>query len=537
MRKLRKLLENLRQNTCGNAALVVGVGMPALIGSAGLAVDVSQWFLWKNEMQFAVDQAALAGAWARTDSSTSSTYSARAIQEYDANVQIVKDFDSTPVVSLVSIGTGANNAVQVTASASKSLPFSSFVTGTAATVKVSARASISGSGTSFTGCFVALHPSMQGAFTLGGSASGSATCGVVALSNHPTAALVKNGNSTAQLGTLVAAGGIDAGFSSNGTMQPNTSGLSDPYSGTSAPNPSPSPARTYSCPAASAGTTTTTATRQVSTVTTYGYYTGNNSNQALTSAQSGTNTTTYSPATAGSSDPGTPQAAVSVPNGTTAGAQSPVTAYTYMRQVSTSPKKYEVKKVVTTTTYSNVVANTTGYSDGIARPSPGTYGAINIACQTIFAPGIYVVDTIDFGQSQVVTGDGVLFVIKTSNGMKINSQSNISLSGISQSVLETTYGYSTTAAKLMATMVIYDADSTDQIKINGNSTVTLNGIVYTPKREIWFNGNSAVSGVCMMVVANNITFTGTTDLSSFCIPAGGNILNAGGANPSVKLVL
>lgn len=536
MRKLRKLLKNLKRNTCGNAALVVGLGMPALVGTAGLAVDVSQWFLWKNEMQFAVDQAALAGAWARTDSSTSATYSARATQEYEANVQIVKNFDTTPDVTLVSIGTGTNNAVQVTASASKSLPFSSFVTGTAATVRVSARASMSGGGTGFTGCFIALHPSMQGAFTLGGNASGSATCGVVALSNHVTAALVKNGNSTAQLGTLVAAGGIDAGFSSNGTMQPNTSGLSDPFSGTSAPNPSPSPAQTYSCPTASAGTTTTTATRQISVVTTYSYHTGNNSNQALSSAQAGTNITTYSPATAGSNVPGTAQTGVSVANGTTAGS-TPVTAYTYMRQVSTSPKKYEVRKVVTTTTYSNVVAATSGYSDGIARPNPGTYGAINVACQTIFAPGIYVVDTIDFGQSQIVTGDGVLFVIKTSNGMHINAQSNITLSGITQSMLETTYGYTTTAAKLMATMVIYDADSTDQIKINGNSDVVLNGIVYTPKREIWFNGTSAVSGVCMMVVANNLTFTGTTDLSSFCIPGGGNILNAGGANPTVKLIL
>ena len=125
MRKLRKLLKNLKRTTCGNAALVVGLGMPALVGTAGLAVDVSQWFLWKNEMQFAVDQAALAGAWARTDSSTSSTYSARATQEYEANVQIVKNFDTTPDVTLVSIGTGTNNAVQVTASASKSLPFSS----------------------------------------------------------------------------------------------------------------------------------------------------------------------------------------------------------------------------------------------------------------------------------------------------------------------------------------------------------------------------------------------------------------------------
>ena len=40
--------------------------------------------------------------------------------------------------------------------------------------------------------------------------------------------------------------------------------------------------------------------------------------------------------------------------------------------------------------------------------------------------------------------------------------------------------YTTTVADQLASMVIFDADSTDQIKLNGNSDVSLNGIVYTP---------------------------------------------------------
>jgi Flp pilus assembly protein TadG len=39
----------------GNAALIVALGMPALIGGAGLAVDTAQWYMWKRELQFAVD--------------------------------------------------------------------------------------------------------------------------------------------------------------------------------------------------------------------------------------------------------------------------------------------------------------------------------------------------------------------------------------------------------------------------------------------------------------------------------------------------
>ncbi len=534
MRPLRAWLQKLKSDNSGNAALIVALALPALIGGGGLAVDTAQWFLWKRELQVAVDQAAIAGAWARTSSSTLSTYETRAIQEYNANIQTVADFDTAPVVSLSNYGAGLNNAVTVEASASKQLPFSSVLTGRAITVKVSARAATS-PGTNYSGCMVALHPSMQGAFTLGGNASGSATCGVVALSTHATAAMVKNGSSTAQLGMLVAGGGIDSEFSSNGTMHPNSSGLADPFGSVPTPNPSPSPAQTYSCPAVTEAKTTTTATRQITTVVSYQYHTGNNSNQALASAKAGTNTTTWSPATSGSTTIGAAQNNIEVPSSTVAGSSSE-TSYFYTRQVSTSPKKYEIRKTVTTTTYSNVATTTVPASDGIARPQPGTYGAINIACETRFQPGIYVVDTIDFGQNYVVTGNDVMFVVKTSNGMHINSNSNITLSGITKDTLVNTYGYSSTVADQLASMVIYDKDSTDQIKLNGNSTVSLNGIVYTPKREIWFNGTTSVTGVCLMVVANNLTVTGTTDFNNFCIPAGGNILDAGGAEAVVSLV-
>ena len=63
---LRAWLKSFKKSTSGNATLLVAVGMPMLIGSSGLAVDVAQWYMWKNELQYAVDQAAIAGAWART---------------------------------------------------------------------------------------------------------------------------------------------------------------------------------------------------------------------------------------------------------------------------------------------------------------------------------------------------------------------------------------------------------------------------------------------------------------------------------------
>ena len=59
---IRRTAQRLKASKSGNAALLVALGLPVLIGSSGLAVDVSQWYMWKQELQFAADQAALAGA-------------------------------------------------------------------------------------------------------------------------------------------------------------------------------------------------------------------------------------------------------------------------------------------------------------------------------------------------------------------------------------------------------------------------------------------------------------------------------------------
>jgi Flp pilus assembly protein TadG len=531
----RKLMRKLSKARSGNAAMLVALGLPALIGSGGLAVDVAQWFIWKRELQFAVDQAAIAGAWARADSTTINNYQVRSLQEFNSNLQVTEDFAASPVIELVDHDGGIDNAVQVTASATRALPFSNIFLEEGVTVRVTARALLNEGG-NWSGCIVALHPTAEGAFTLGGNASGNATCGTVALSNDPDAAMVKNGNSTAQLGQLVATGGIDADFAVNGTMHPFTAGLTNPFADSTEPDPDSSPSRTYSCPTASAGTTVTTGDKSTTTTITYLYVRGNNSNQALNNAQNGTNSYSYSPVTAGSTDTAS-ESGVALPNGTAVGTVNGAPKYTYVRQVMNSPKVHEVKKTVTNVTYSNVTTTTTGASDGIARPLPGTYSTINIACATEFPPGIYLIDDIDFGQNHVVTGDGVLFVIRNAGGMHINSQSVVTLTGISKDMLMNTYGYSEADASKMARMVIYDEHTTEQFKLNGNADVFFFGTIYMPNREIWFNGTATATGKCMMLIASQITFTGTIDLNNFCVPTGATIPNAGGSAASVRLVV
>jgi len=444
---IRRVLSDLRHNKSGNALLLVALGMPVLIGTSGLAVDSAQYYMWKRDLQFAVDQAALAGAWARTTTGTQSTYVSRALQEYNANVQVTNGINTAPTTSLINYNGGTANAVQVVASATKLLPFSNIITMQAVTVTVQATASAVPAGAAvtttttlntLTACVIALDPSAAGAFTIGGSASGTVGCGGAALSSDPSAAIRENGNPSAQFGQLVATGGIETSLLNNvggdsTKLKSDTVGLTDPFSGVTQPTGN-GVARTYAC------------------------------------------------------------------------------------------------------------------NKGTASPLPGTYTNIMIGCTTTFQPGIYVINgTIDFSKNTTVTGTDVLFVMTTANQIaNINSNSNIALSGITANTLMSTYGYPATNAAKLAGMLFYDTQSTSQIKFNGNSTTNFNGIVYMPNRSLWFNGTSAVSGACMMLVARTLMLDGTTNLSSFCKANNANSLTVrpqietttttAGTVPVVKLV-
>ena len=528
---IRRLFTDLAGNNSGNAMLLVALGMPVLIGSSGLAVDSAQYYMWKRDLQFAVDSAALAGAWARTSTVTASTYQARALQEYNANVQSPGDFDTGPTTTLLTVG--GHDAVKVVASASKALPFSKIISTRNVTVKVEALASAVAAGATvtttttlntLTACMFALHPSAAGAFTIGGSASGSVGCGGAAMSNHPSAAIREQGNPSATFGSLVAGGGIEISLLNNvggvaSRLLSNTEGLTDPF-GTLAQPTGSGVAQTYTCPTPSAGTTTTTANTSTVNRTVYGYYVGSNSSTTTPLIPKPTTAATGYLADPGDSAPST-ATKVTVPDATTEGK---VVVGTQTRGTmvqiggSNGAKKYRAPLVTPTTTYTGVIPKGSGSNDGIARPEPGTYSNITIACTTNFQPGIFLINgTIDFSANSVVTGTNMLLVMTAANRINnINSNINLSLSGITKALLMSKYGYTDANASKIDGMLFFDSHSDGELKFNGNSTTAFNGIMYMPNRHLWFNGTSAVSGKCMKLVSARITLNGTTDLSSFC---------------------
>ena len=244
LKKVKRLIKSLRRNSSGNVLMVFALGMPVFVGGAGLAVDTAQWYMWKREMQYAVDQAALAGAWSRVGGSTGNVYRTRAQQELAANLQVV-DFEGTPSIALANYAGGTNNSVLVTLNASKALPFSSMLMGHGATIGVRAQASFE-RGRTFTACLIAVDPSTSGAITIGGSAYVVANCGAAALSTNPEA-VIRNGNPTFDVGYIVAGGGIDNDFDGDPDLQiyENQTGLVDPFAALVPPN-NPTP-QTYEC--------------------------------------------------------------------------------------------------------------------------------------------------------------------------------------------------------------------------------------------------------------------------------------------------
>ena len=564
---IRRFLADLRGNKSGNAVMLVAIGMPVLIGTSGLAVDSAQYYMWKRDLQFAVDSAALAGAWARTSTATQSAYQSRALQEYNANIQNTGPFDTGPTTTLVNYNSGTSNAVKVVASATKTLPFSNIITGRSTTVTVTATASAVAPGATvtttttlnvLTACMIALHPTAKGAFTIGGTASGSVGCGGAALSTDPSAAIQENGNPSATFGQLVAGGGIEISLLDNVGGDPlklksNTVGLTDPLTGVATPTGS-GVAQAYSCPTATAGTasvTTYTATQLLRTKITYAYTKGKTA--ATASPTTYTSGTGYLPNSDNS--PGVTSSLSRTTSAYTAGGPTQTGPTVGTAVAITGNNTSTIWRTLTTTTWttiSNVDSSTvvgTPSNDGIARPTPGTYTDIYIACKTIFQPGIYVINgTIDFSQNKTVSGSGVLFVMTSANRISnINSNSNLSFSGITAATLMAApYNYTATNAAKIAGMLFFDKLSTDEIKFNGNSTTNFNGIIYTPNRPLWFNGTSAVSGACMMLVAKTLMLDGNTSMSSFCQPSNSNALQVrpkittttttAGTPASVKLV-
>lgn len=536
LKSIRRSLAALKAENSGNAMLMVALGMPALIGTSGLAVDTAQWYMWKREIQFAADQAALAGAWARSDDDSRSSYVTRARQEFTSNVSKTSTIATTPNVSLANYNGGNQNSVVVTVSATKRLPFSSFIFNQATTVSAYSQASFT-DGASYTACLIATDLDDSGAITIGGSATMTAQCGMAALSTSPNS-IVINGNPTVDPGWVVSAGGIDDWLDhhTDADIHEYMSGLSDPFAALTTPTPSPNPTNTYTCVP---GSTSTRGDLRSKTDITYTYWKGPNSGNSTQVTYTGTG---YHSNVTGSW-PASWQINQVVPNGTVNGVAAPVSSTTWSTSALSGSGNNRIwEKTVTTVTseYRNVVPTTTQTQ---ATLSQGTYtGGFDVSCATVFNPGIYVINggRVKITGQYQVTGPGILIILKNGAYIDFTGGSNVTLTAATAAQLSSVGGLSSAQSQQFAGMLIYEdrasQGTNNRNTINGNSSTILNGKIYLPKSDIRFNGTASVTSACLLIAAANITLEGNTNMSNFCPPGMVNTDEVSHSTATIKLV-
>jgi Flp pilus assembly protein TadG len=64
--------------------------------------------------------------------------------------------------------------------------------------------------------------------------------------------------------------------------------------------------------------------------------------------------------------------------------------------------------------------------------------------------------------------------------------------------------------------------STITLKVNGGSNSTIQGALYFPTSDLWYNGNAGMNTQCVQIVGRIITFKGGMTIQNNCDPASGS---------------
>jgi Flp pilus assembly protein TadG len=227
-----KWLRKLSRSERGNALVVCAATLPLVIGSAAIGVDTIQVSLARRQLQRAADSAAIAGALAKHAEQNVATAANHDLSlNNDVTLSTAAVIENAPTVGAYA---GNQQAVRVVLTATRSVPFMSFFTGSNMTVTTEATAT-----SIFQGeyCMVSLErANVSGAIAIGGSATVNLGCGMISNSSSNTA-VTAGGSSTITASPVAAVGGVPASSSyASGTVRlPFSPAQADPYAGL--PNP------------------------------------------------------------------------------------------------------------------------------------------------------------------------------------------------------------------------------------------------------------------------------------------------------------
>jgi Flp pilus assembly protein TadG len=201
--RIANTFRRLRGDQRGNILLMAGAALTGLVGAAGIGVDTVQWYMWKRQMQQAVDTGATAGAIAMARGLSSSTAVNREVAR-TANTSYSIEAINTPPTS--GAYSGNSGAIEVYATTSQTLPFSSVFLSTAPTIRVRAVATSVAVGNP---CVIATATSGTGVEVFGGA---QVNLGCPVASNSPGGVSVDvGGSSYLDTDMVMSVGGIDYG--------------------------------------------------------------------------------------------------------------------------------------------------------------------------------------------------------------------------------------------------------------------------------------------------------------------------------------
>ncbi|MEB3414548.1 Tad domain-containing protein [Alteriqipengyuania sp. WL0013] len=206
------LLQKLKSDTRGNVLVIAGAGTMAMVGAAGIGVDTVQWYLWKRQMQQAVDSSALAGALNQSQGAGWKTAAESELKRTANTAYSIVSMTNPPTS-----GSWKDNtlAVEVVATTTQRLPFSSLFLNAAPSIRVRSVAASINDGEN---CVYALAPSGKGV-DVSGDADLDFGCGVISNSAFNTSVDI-GGSSKLRANPISARGGINVG--SNDNIDPGT---------------------------------------------------------------------------------------------------------------------------------------------------------------------------------------------------------------------------------------------------------------------------------------------------------------------------
>ena len=197
---LGKFWRKLKNDRRGNVLVIVAIGATSMVGAAGMGVDTVQWYLWQKQLQNSVDGGALSGAHTLFQSGNAAQAAKDELKSTFAHTYTVVRAVSPPTSGDYAGDTGA---VELVATTSQTLPFSSLFLPAAPTITARAVAATVDGGKY---CVISLADDGEGISVIG-SAKVNLGCGATANSNFSTAVDL-DGSSFLGADPINAVGGI-----------------------------------------------------------------------------------------------------------------------------------------------------------------------------------------------------------------------------------------------------------------------------------------------------------------------------------------